>query len=92
MTNDGEESSDYPLKLEEYKPVEVTLRQGTDSEVSRQLRFKEFKNIKDDRIYYLNCATLETTWKFPYENQDVVLDIPALPEYEFKNVSSQERF
>ncbi len=85
MTHDDEEHSEHPLKLHEYKPVIVTLQRGGE-DVQRELRFKEYKNLKDDRPYYLNCATLETTWKFPFENQEIVLEIPQLPEYEFKHI------
>ena len=90
MLHDEEEDSDHPLHLDDYKPGIVVLNKGEENEVQRELRFKEFKNLKDERTYYLNCATFETTWKFPYEDQDVVFEIPVLPEYEFKHVVPPE--
>ena len=72
--------------LESYEPMTVEMKHaGMDEAVERELRFKEFKNLKDDRPYYLNCASLETSWKFPYEDQDEVWEIPPLPQFEFKH-------
>jgi uncharacterized RDD family membrane protein YckC len=77
--------------LAAYTPLTVEMKHaGMDEVVERELRFKEFRNLKDDRPYYLNCASLETSWKFPYEDQDEVWEIPPLPEFEFKHRVGKE--
>ena len=84
IVSDEDEDGQHPSLPSLYDPPSVALEQK-DGTVFRELRFKEYKNLKDDRPYYLNLVSLECTWKFPFEDQDVVLDIPPLPQFEWQH-------
>ena len=54
-----------------FKPITVQVPQGKYGSVERELRWRQYREIRGDRqLYYMNTANLETTWKFPFIDPD----------------------
>ena len=69
--------------------VRVSTGKGADEFVERELRWEEHRELKGDRMpYYLNRATGESTWEFPFEDPDLVPSFARIEEYPLTSVPS----
>ena len=76
--------------LLQYEPPMVTVkRRDNDEDEQRELRWEEHTEIRGDRLpYFLNRATGECTWKFPFEDPSLVPEFPIPQPYNFMRVSN----
>ena len=87
ITTNNETSDEI---LSEYIPPMVTIRRkDNDEEEERELRWEEHAEIRGDRLpYFLNRANGETTWKFPFEDPEVVPEFPPMIGHQFMKIEN----
>jgi len=77
--------------LQSYNPPSITVKSVREDigEEIRELRWEEHAEIRGDRLpYYLNRATGECTWKFPFEDPTLVPEFPTSTPHQFMRVSN----
>lgn len=79
-------------ELLEYTPIKVKVPRGPDAVMTEvELRWEEHAETRADRFpYYLNRATGECVWTFPFEDPDIVPEFPELVRWEFIPVKGIE--
>jgi hypothetical protein len=75
--------------LPDYTPPTVSVKKrDVDENEDRELRWEEHAEVRGDRFpYYLNRATGECTWQFPFEDPNLVPEYPVIQQYHFMNIS-----
>lgn len=77
-------------KLIEYNPPVVTVPRGPEAEPTEvELRWEEHAETRADRFpYYLNRATGECVWTFPFEDPALVPAFPEHKKYDYLRVEN----
>jgi len=83
------DSANATLVLD-YTPLTVSVkRRDVDEMEDRELRWEEHAEVRGDRFpYYLNRATGDTTWQFPFEDPSLVPEVPVIHTYQFMKISN----
>ena len=78
--------------LSDYAPPVVTVPRGPDQELTEvELRWEEHAETRGDCFsYYLNRATGECVWTFPFEDPALVPAFPESKKYDFLRVEQLE--
>ena len=76
--------------LLEYAPPTVSVkRRDVDENEDRELRWEEHAEVRGDRFpYYLNRATGECTWQFPFEDPALVPEFPTIQPHQFMKINN----